>query len=79
MLMKFHAIFFFMLLCCCTTAFTQKGKTVSGFIKGGDNSQPLSNVTIEEKGTKNYVLSNEYGQYSIVLTKDDATLIFSFL
>jgi TonB-linked SusC/RagA family outer membrane protein len=68
-----------MLLAACSTAFAQKGKTVRGQVVAGDNRQPLERVVIVEKGTQNHVFTGTAGDYSITLTADNATLVFSYV
>lgn len=68
-----------MLLAVCSTAFAQKGKTLRGQVVGGDTQQPLERVVIIEKGTQNHVFTAATGDYTITLTGDNATLIFSYV
>ncbi|MGI8952435.1 MAG: SusC/RagA family TonB-linked outer membrane protein [Chitinophagaceae bacterium] len=71
-ILLFTAVFFSSFL------FAQKGTTITGTILNETN-QPLENVTVSEKGTKNGVLSDAAGHYSITLRTNNATLIFSFI
>lgn len=68
-----------MLLAACSTAFAQKGKIVRGRVVAGENGQPLERVAVLEKGTQNHVFTGAAGDYSITLTGDKATLIFSYV
>ncbi|HWJ29823.1 MAG TPA: TonB-dependent receptor plug domain-containing protein, partial [Flavisolibacter sp.] len=64
-----------------TTAalFAQSGKTITGVVRSSDNNQPLENVTVQEKGSSRAAVTAANGSYSITLTQDNATLIFSFV
>lgn len=68
-----------LLLAVCSTAFAQKGKTLRGHVVGGDTQQPLERVVIIEKGTQNHVFTAATGDYTITLSGDNATLIFSYV
>src|SRR3954470_19429336 len=59
--------------------FAQKRKTITGTIKSSDANQPLEKVSVTEKGTKNAVVSDVNGRYSVILQTDNAVLIFSFV
>lgn len=69
----------FTVLCLCTAAilFAQTGRTVTGTITSAEDHQPLANVTVQEKGTTNVVVSNANGNFSITLTGNNAVLVFS--
>lgn len=68
-----------MLLAVCSTTFAQKGKVVHGQVIAGDNKQALERVVVVEKGTQNHAYTTATGDYSLTLTGDNATLIFSFV
>ncbi|ACU61421.1 SusC/RagA family TonB-linked outer membrane protein [Chitinophaga pinensis] len=68
-----------MLLAVCSTSFAQKGKTLRGQVVAGDTQQPLERVVIVEKGSQNHVFTGATGDYSITLTSENATLIFSYV
>lgn len=57
----------------------QTGKTITGIVRSSDNNQPLENVTVQEKGGSRAVLTAANGSYSITLTQNNSTLIFSFV
>lgn len=57
----------------------QTGQTITGTITSGDSKQPLENVTVQEKGTTNNVLTSNAGNYSITLLHNNATLVFSYV
>ncbi|SFM96782.1 TonB-linked outer membrane protein, SusC/RagA family [Chitinophaga sp. YR627] len=67
------------LLAVCATTFAQKGRTLRGQVVAGDTQQPLERVVIVEKGSQNHVFTGPTGDYSITLTGDNATLIFSYV
>ena len=71
-----HAILALLL---AVSLFAQKGKTITGTIKSSDANQPLEKVSITEKGTNNVAVSDVNGRYSIVLSTDNAVLVFSFV
>jgi len=58
----------------------QNGKhsfvAVSGVVKN-ENNEPLSGVSITEKGTGNGTTSNELGRFSINVENENAVLVFS--
>lgn len=49
--------------------------TVTGRVSDGSDGSPLSNVTVQEKGTNNATQTNTEGNYSINVNPD-ATLVF---
>ena len=51
-------------------------KTVTGVVKNSDDGSPISNATVQIKGTKNGTLSNENGAYSLKVN-DNQTLVIS--
>ena len=54
-------------------------QTITGTVSASDTKQPLEKVVVQEKGTKNSVLTNQSGSYSITLQKNNATLVFSYV
>jgi TonB-linked SusC/RagA family outer membrane protein len=52
---------------------------VSGVITAAADNSPLPGVNIVEKGTKNGVVSDINGRYSITVTGPEAILVFSFV
>ncbi len=65
MLLFFHASF-------------AQDKTLNGKITNSDGTA-IQGVTIQEKGTKNFTVSNAEGNYSLRISKADAIVIFSFV
>ncbi|MBW8686949.1 SusC/RagA family TonB-linked outer membrane protein [Chitinophaga rhizophila] len=68
-----------LLLAVSATAFAQRGKTIRGQVTGEYTRQPLERVAVLEKGTQNHVFTSATGDFSITLTGDNATLIFSYV
>src|SRR3954469_5214229 len=68
-----------LLLVTCTTVFAQKGSVIRGVVSASDTKQPLERVVIIEKNTQNHVFSGAAGDYSITLSGDNATLVFSYV
>ncbi len=60
------------------TAGAQAGKTVTGRVVG-EQSDPLSGVTVVEKGKTRGATTNAKGEYSIQVADPNATLVFSLL
>lgn len=53
-------------------------KVINGRITG-DNGEPLVGVSITEKGTKNTVVSDNEGKYSITVKDANSSLVFSYV
>jgi iron complex outermembrane recepter protein len=53
-------------------------QTVTGRVVASSNKEPLSGVTVLEKGTKNGIITDNNGNYSLKVGKD-ATLVFTFV
>ena len=53
-----------------------QAKTVTGKVVGSDGA-PVSGVTVQEKGTANGTATDATGNFSITVSKPDATLIVS--
>src|SRR4051812_23868807 len=68
---------FFLLLSYFVNA--QTGQTITGNVLAGDTKQPLAKAVVREKGTSNNVLTDNSGNYSITLRRNNATLVFSFV
>lgn len=63
-------------ICSISPQSFSQARVVTG--KVTDNvGAPISNVTVAEKGSKQVVLTNEEGNFSITLTKSNAILVFS--
>lgn len=54
-------------------AFTVSGKVVNA------QGEPLANVSVQEKGTNNGTVTGEDGIYTINVTNENATLVFSYV
>ena len=55
------------------SAFTVNGKVVNA------KNEPMANVSVQEKGTNNGTVTNEDGAYTINVTSENATLVFSYV
>ncbi len=60
-------------------ALAQRGKVISGHISSSQNDQTLQSVTVTEKGTNNSVVTDARGNYNIRLTRDNSSLVFSYV
>lgn len=69
--------FLFLVLLIGVGAFAQT-RTVSGTVQGED-SQPLTGVTVIEKGTQHGTVTDSEGKYSLSDVPADAVLQFSFI
>src|SRR6478672_10501846 len=63
----------------CITAFSQAGKQITGTVIASGTKQPLDKVTVTEKGTRNFALTDSLGNFSLVLSTSNATLVFSYV
>src|SRR4051812_4667227 len=63
----------------CITAFSQAGRQITGTVIASGTKQPLDKVTVTEKGTRNYALTDSLGSFSMVLSTSNATLVFSYI
>jgi TonB-linked SusC/RagA family outer membrane protein len=52
---------------------------ITGTVKDGNTGAPMPGVNIIEKGTQNGTATNVDGNYSIVVSNEDAVLVFSFV
>ena len=68
-----------LLLVPCSSVFAQKGRVIQGTVSATDNTQPLERVVIIEKGTQNHAFTTATGNYSITLSAENATLVFSYV
>jgi len=59
-----------------TVSVTAQEKTVSGVVKNPEDGSPITNATIQVKGTRGGALTNEKGTYTIKVA-DNQTLVFS--
>lgn len=57
----------------------QKSITVKGVVTDYVTQEPLIGVVVSEKGTTNATPTNVDGEYTIVVSGQDAVLVFSFL
>ena len=73
-ILKYFSIYILFLL----TAATSVAQQLSGKVLADDSETPISEVVIQIKGTKNSAVSNEQGEFSIMLNADKSiTLLVS--
>src|SRR5881227_24714 len=63
----------------CISALSQTGRQITGTVIASGTKQPLDKVTVTEKGTKNFALTDSLGSFSMVLSTNNATLVFSYV
>jgi iron complex outermembrane receptor protein len=63
-------------LLCVSTAYAQEKRTVTGVVRASDGTA-LSGATINEKGTANFAVTDENGQFSIKVSPN-AKLVVSY-
>ncbi len=63
----------------CITAFSQAGRQITGTVIASGTKQPLDKVTVTEKGTKNFAFTDSLGSFSLMLSTDNASLVFSYV
>lgn len=75
-----HCRHAFLLLCCMLmfTVINAQSKIFKGKVLTKDG-QALSGVNVQQKGTNIFATTDNNGDYTINLTKDDAVLVFSFV
>lgn len=56
-----------------------QAQTITGNVTISDAREPLEGVTITQKGTRNSVVSDKMGTYSITVNNKDAVLLFSYV
>ncbi len=54
-------------------------RTITGQITSDEDAMPLPGVNVAEKGTTNGVVTDFDGNYSITVSSDSATLVFSYV
>ncbi len=77
--MKYIRAILFCFLFCCTQTYAQKGKVVTGTVNSRENNQHLETVTVTEKGTTNSTVTDANGNFSLKLTRDNSSLVFSYV
>lgn len=71
-------IFFVLSLLLWLPALAQN-KTITGTVTSADDSLGLPGVNVVEKGTTNGVVTDFDGEYSITVSSDNATLVFTYV
>jgi TonB-linked SusC/RagA family outer membrane protein len=74
--MKFRIIGFLLMMSFCSGVFAQT-KTITGHVKGDDNS-PLPGVAVQVKSTSIGTVTGEFGEFSLTAGESD-TLVFSLV
>ncbi|MAZ27755.1 MAG: SusC/RagA family TonB-linked outer membrane protein [Cytophagaceae bacterium] len=74
-----RALFLVLLIFITFNMNAQNGTTVTGQVVSTEDSMPLPGVNVFEKGTSNGVVTDFDGNYSLNLTTENATLVFSYV
>jgi len=76
-----NSLWTFTIACFVTvsTAFAQEANTIQGTVTSSSDGMPLPGANILEKGTTNGVQTDFDGNYSIIVSSNDATLVISYL
>src|SRR3954447_7956856 len=77
-LMKVSHLITVFLLFFSVPLLAQKGKVINGRVTG-QGTEGLAGVTVTESNTNNSVTSDASGNYSIKLTHDKSSLVFSYV
>ena len=64
---------------CSITAFAQENYTISGYVQDESSGESLIGVSIYDKESYKGTASNQYGFYSLTLSKGSYTIIYSFI
>ncbi|KJD31112.1 collagen-binding protein [Tamlana nanhaiensis] len=56
-----------------------QNKTIKGLVTDADTGEPLLGVTVIEKGTSNGAATDFDGNYSLSVSSENATLVFSYI
>src|SRR5680860_1692368 len=56
-----------------------QNKTITGTVTSADDTLGLPGVNVVEKGTTNGVVTDFDGEYSITVSSDNATLVFTYV
>ncbi|MEA2043706.1 MAG: carboxypeptidase-like regulatory domain-containing protein [Bacteroidota bacterium] len=70
---------FFLVLFLSASSLVFGQKTITGLVTDGSTGSPLPGVTIKVKNTSNGTVTSSNGKYSISVSDDAATLVFSFI
>jgi TonB-dependent starch-binding outer membrane protein SusC len=64
---------------CLTTGLMAQKHTVTGVVTDANDNTGIPGVTVFEKGTTNGTITNVDGQFTIPVTSDKDTLVFSYI
>lgn len=73
-----HLLLLIFLSIWSSVAIGQQKRTVTGAVKD-NKGEPIPSVTVNVKGTNQFVVTNETGLYTISIEKSNAVLVFSSL
>jgi len=69
----------FLFLLSATTLLTAQTRTITGTVRGSEDSQPVPGCTVQIKGTTSGALTDINGKYSLPVPQNTATLVFSYI
>ena len=69
----------FLFLLSATTLLTAQTRTITGTVRGSEDSQPVPGCTVQIKGTTSGALTDINGKYSLPVPQNAATLVFSYI
>jgi len=69
----------FLFLLSATTLLTAQTRTITGTVKGSEDSQPVPGCTVQIKGTTSGTLTDVNGKYSLPIPQNATTLVFSYI
>ena len=75
----FYKLIFSVIFICLTTGLIAQKQTVTGTVNDGITETGIPGATVLEKGTTNGTITDVKGNYSLTVSSDKDTLIFSFI
>ncbi|MCK9399207.1 MAG: TonB-dependent receptor [Bacteroidales bacterium] len=75
----FYKLIFPVIFICLTTGLIAQKQTVTGTVNDGITETGIPGATVLEKGTTNGTITDVKGNYSLTVSSDKDTLIFSFI
>jgi TonB-linked SusC/RagA family outer membrane protein len=69
----------FLFLLSATTLLTAQTRTITGTVRGSEDSQPVAGCTVQIKGTTAGSLTDVNGKYSLPIPQNATTLVFSYI
>jgi len=79
MKVNLYKLIFPIIFICFTTGLMAQRHTVTGTVTDGTDKTGIPGATVMEKGTTNGTITDVNGHYSLTVTSDKDTLIFSFI